>query len=59
MTNEERKKLDDLIARIFTLAFQLGTNVDQLYREVRELRFNTQDKDFEAALINLEHHFLW
>jgi len=57
MTNEERKKLDDLIARIFTLAFQLGTNVDQLYREVRELRFNTQDKDFEAALINLEHAF--
>ncbi|GAB6072843.1 hypothetical protein JCM14244_12200 [Venenivibrio stagnispumantis] len=57
MTNKERKKLDDLIARVFTLAFQLGTNVDQLYREVRELRFNTQDKDFEAALINLEHAF--
>lgn len=57
MTDLERKKLDDLVARVFTLAYELGTNVDELFKEVRKLRFETKDKDFEAALINLEHAF--
>ncbi|ACN98488.1 MULTISPECIES: hypothetical protein [Sulfurihydrogenibium] len=57
MTDIERKKLDDLVARVFTLAYELGTNVDELFKEVRKLRFETKDKDFEAALINLEHAF--
>jgi len=57
MTDIERKKLDDLVARVFTLAYELGTNVDELFKEVRKIRFETKDKDFEAALINLEHAF--
>jgi hypothetical protein len=57
MTDIERKKLDDLVAKVFTLAYELGTNVDELFKEVRKLRFETEDKDFEAALINLEHAF--
>ena len=57
MTKEEKAHLDDLIGRVFTLAFELGTNVDELHREVREMRFNTEDKDLAAALINLEHAF--
>ncbi len=57
MTPEERKKLDELVMRAFTLAYELGTNLDELHREFRELRFKTKDKDFEAALINLEHAF--
>ncbi len=57
MTPEERKKLDDLVMRAFTLAYELGTNLDELHREFRELRFKTKDKDLEAALINLEHGF--
>ncbi|MGB9765903.1 MAG: replication initiation protein [Sulfurihydrogenibium sp.] len=57
MTDIERKKLDDLVARVFTLAYELGTNVDELFKEVRKMRFETKDRDFEAALINLEHAF--
>lgn len=57
MTAEERAKLEQLVAKVFTLAYELGTNTDQLFREVRELRFNTKDRDLEAALINLEHAF--
>ena len=57
MTDLERKKLDDLVARVFTLAYELGTNVDELFKEVRKLRFETKDRDLEAALINLEHAF--
>ncbi len=57
MTPEEKRQLDDLVAKVFTLAFELGTKVDNLHREVRELRFNTDDIDLEAALINLEHAF--
>jgi len=57
MTDIERKKLEELVAKVFTLAYELGTNVDELFREVRQLRFETKDKDFEAALINLEHTF--
>jgi hypothetical protein len=57
MTDIERKKLDDLVARVFTLAYELGTNVDELFKKVRKMRFETKDRDFEAALINLEHAF--
>ena len=57
MTKEERQKMDELIMKAFTLAYELGTNLDELHREFRELRFNTKDKDLEAALINLEHAF--
>ncbi|WP_028950158.1 hypothetical protein [Sulfurihydrogenibium subterraneum] len=57
MTDLERKKLDGLVARVFTLAYELGTNVDELFKEVRKLRFETKDRDLEAALINLEHAF--
>ncbi|NPA51951.1 MAG: replication initiation protein [Aquificae bacterium] len=57
MTPEEKKQLDDLIAKVFTLAFELGTKVDDIHREVRELRFKTKDIDLEASLINLEHAF--
>jgi hypothetical protein len=57
MTDIERKKLEELVAKVFTLAYELGTNVDELFREVRQLRFEAKDKDFEAALINLEHAF--
>lgn len=57
MTDIEKKQLEELVAKIFTLAYELGTNVDELFKEVRKLRFSTEDKDFEAALINLEHAF--
>ncbi len=57
MTPEEKRQLDDLVAKVFTLAFELGTKVDDVHREVRELRFKTDDIDLEAALINLEHAF--
>ncbi len=57
MTPEEKAKLDELVMKAFTLAYELGTNLDELHREFRELRFNTKDKDLEAALINLEHGF--
>ncbi|WP_297452668.1 replication initiation protein [Persephonella sp.] len=57
MTKEERQKMDELVMKAFTLAYELGTNLDELHREFRELRFNTKDKDLEAALINLEHAF--
>ncbi|WP_029523061.1 hypothetical protein [Persephonella sp. KM09-Lau-8] len=57
MTKEERQKMDELIMKAFTLAYELGTNLDELHRQFRELRFNTKDKDLKAALINLEHAF--
>ena len=57
MTKEERQKMDELVMKAFTLAYELGTNLDELHRQFRELRFNTKDKDLEAALINLEHAF--
>lgn len=57
MTDIEKKKLEELVARVFTLAYELGTNTDNLFKEVRKLRFETEDKDFQAALINLEHAF--
>jgi hypothetical protein len=57
MTPEERKKMDELVMKAFTLAYELGTSLDELHREFRELRFNTKDKDLESALINLEHAF--
>lgn len=59
MTNEERVKLEQLVAKVFTLAYELGTNTDELFREVREIRFKTEDRDLEAALINLEHAFFY
>ncbi len=57
MTPEEKRHLEDIVAKVFTLAFELGTKVDETHREVRELRFKTDDIDLEAALINLEHAF--
>lgn len=57
MTNEERKKVDELVMKTFTLAYELGTKLDELHREIRELRFKTDDVDLETALINLEHSF--
>ena len=57
MTKEERAHLEDLIGRVFTLAFELGTSLDELHQEIREMRFKTEDKDLAAALINLEHAF--
>ncbi len=57
MTKEERQKIDELVMRTFTLAYELGTSLDELHRQFRELRFNTQDRDLEAAVINLEHAF--
>ncbi len=57
MTPEEKNKLDELVMKTFTLAYELGTNLDELHREFRELRFKTEDIDLEAALINLEHAF--
>ena len=32
MTDIERKKLEELVAKVFTLAYELGTNVDELFR---------------------------
>ncbi|WP_457641606.1 replication initiation protein [Persephonella sp.] len=57
MTKEEKRKIDELVMKTFTLAYELGTNLDELHRQFRELRFNTKDKDLEAALVNLEHAF--
>ena len=57
MTKEEVKKVDELVMKTFTLAYELGTKLDDLHREVRELRFKTDDVDLEGALINLEHAF--
>lgn len=57
MTPEEKNKLDELVMRAFTLAYELGTNLDDLHKQFRELRFNTKDRDLEAALINVEHAF--
>ncbi len=57
MTDIEKKQLENLVAKVFTLAYELGTNVDELFKEVRKLRFDTKDRDLEAALINLEHAF--
>ncbi|WP_457639362.1 replication initiation protein [Persephonella sp.] len=57
MTKEEKQKLDELVMRAFTLAYELGTNLDELHRQFRELRYSTKDKDLQAALINLEHAF--
>ncbi len=57
MTKEERQKIDELVMKTFTLAYELGTSLDELHRQFRELRFNTQDRDLEAAVINLEHAF--
>ena len=57
MTKEEVKKVDDIVMKTFTLAYELGTKLDDLHREVRELRYKTDDVDLESALINLEHAF--
>jgi hypothetical protein len=57
MTKEERQKVDDIVMRTFTLAYELGTNLDELHRMVRELRVATSDRDLQAALVNLEHAF--
>ncbi len=57
MTKQERKKVDDIVMQTFTLAYELGTKLDELHRQVRELRFQTNDIDLQAALINLEHAF--
>jgi len=57
MTREEVKKVDDIVMKTFTLAYELGTKLDELHREVRELRYKTDDIDLESALINLEHAF--
>ncbi|WP_456402140.1 replication initiation protein [Persephonella sp.] len=57
MTKEEKQKVDEIVMKTFTLAFELGTNLDELHRMVRELRYSTDDKDLQSALINLEHAF--
>lgn len=57
MTKEEKLHLEDFVARVFTFAFELGTQLDELYKELRKMRFGTKDKDLEAALINLEQAF--
>ncbi|WP_457622754.1 replication initiation protein [Persephonella sp.] len=57
MTREEKQKVDELIMKTFTLAYELGTSLDELHKQFRQLRFNTQDRDLEAAIINLEHAF--
>jgi len=43
MTREEVKKVDDIVMKTFTLAYELGTKLDELHREVRELRYKTDD----------------
>ncbi|NPA16278.1 replication initiation protein [Persephonella sp.] len=57
MTKEEKQKVDEIVMKTFTLAYELGTTLDELHRMVRELRFSTNDKDLQSALINLEHAF--
>jgi len=57
MTKEEKAHLEDFVARVFTFAFELGTALDELHRELRQMRFETEDKDLQSALINLEHAF--
>ncbi|MDQ7055605.1 MAG: replication initiation protein [Persephonella sp.] len=57
MTKKEKQKIDELVMKTFTLAYELGTSLDELHRQFRELRFNTKDQDLEAAVINLEHAF--
>jgi len=57
MTKEEKQKVDEIVMKAFTLAYELGTTLDELHRMVRELRFSTNDKDLQSALINLEHAF--
>lgn len=37
MTNEERVKLEQLVAKVFTLAYELGTNTDQLLERLGSL----------------------
>ncbi len=57
MTIEERQKVDELVMKTFTLSFELGTKLDELHKEIRMLRFETNDVDLQAVLINLEHSF--
>jgi len=57
MTKEEQKKIDEIITKTFTFTFELGTNLDKLHQLVRELRYQTKDRDLQAVLINLEHAF--
>ncbi|ACO03658.1 MAG TPA: replication initiation protein [Persephonella sp.] len=57
MTKEEKQKVDEIVMKTFTLAYELGTNLDELHRMVRELRYSTDNKDLQSALINLEHAF--
>ncbi|WP_293442188.1 replication initiation protein [Persephonella sp.] len=57
MTKEEKQKIDELVMKTFTLAYELGTNLDELHKQFRQLRFSTKDRDLEAAIVNLEHAF--
>ncbi len=55
MTEKEKQKIDELIMKTFTLAYELGTNLDELHKQFRQLRYSTKDRDIESAIINLEH----
>jgi len=57
VSKEEKQKVDEIVMKTFTLAYELGTNLDELHRMVRELRYSTDNKDLQSALINLEHAF--
>ncbi|MFN4013397.1 MAG: hypothetical protein ACK4KZ_06065 [Aquificaceae bacterium] len=53
-TREEALKLsEEIIKELLTF----GTNIDEFYRRVRELRLLEDDLSFQSALLKVEHAF--
>ncbi len=53
-TREEALKL---YREIIPKLLRCGTDIDEYYRQFRELRLVTDDLSFQGALLNVEHAF--
>lgn len=54
---DTKKPALELSNKILKNIIECGSTIDELYREIRELRVLEDDPSFKAALLNLEHSF--
>ena len=54
---DTREKALELSQEVIKGLLEFGTEVDEYYRKLRELRILEDDPSFQSALINVEHAF--
>ncbi len=54
---DTRDKASELSVKVLEKLMTCGSEIDELFREFRELRLREDDLSFQSALMNVEHAF--